>query len=556
MSAVSSPVPDDVFLIFIGHSVDAARYAKAVVSLERDLQGHLDALRKVDGTIGFRTVKCWEWRNDAPSDTGGQLIVIAPVLQRANAAVFPIVSRIGPVTRQEIDEVRTHRPRVPVIVFFPHAEPEASRNGDPVAQQNWHEIRALEQRLTQDWTAEDSNSVRPVEHFRSQAMVKNVAVRQLKSAITEACRRTKSLLGKRSAVIDGKRWRLWGGGRMPLRKLMGRTKDHETVKSLLVNASQGPTPGIVVVHGIPGVGKTTLMRSLAADPSLADWFPDGGFWTSVGDSPVLPGLLRDWGHWLKLPVVEQFDEMRLAEKLQERFNGRRIVLFVDDVWQASHAESFRLCGAGSVVVYTTRLPGLANQLAISPDAVHTLAGLEHSDALQLLASVAPDAVRNHPAECDQLVDDVEGVPLAVLAAGKLLHREAATGGDVAKILAEIRDNAKLLLSQPVPQDMANLLTQTTPKVVAVLQRSTQALHPVLLKHFASLGRFPAKPNHFALEYVAGFWHLSEPDAKKILKELIDRGLLESAGRGKYSIHPLMRALALWEWLQRDYDWAS
>ncbi|MDB5392129.1 MAG: hypothetical protein JWM11_7775, partial [Planctomycetaceae bacterium] len=203
----------------------------------------------------------------------------------------------------------------------------------------------------------------------------------------------------------------------------------------------------------------------------------------------------------------------------------------------------------SVVLFSTRLPLLARELAATPDAVYILSGLESPFDLELLASFAPDAVKAYGDLCDDLVKSVGGLPLAIVVAGKMLQREHAAGGDVQELLETIREDARKLLTQPVPPDMADLLNQTTPDVVAVLRRSTSSLSQELKEQFAKLGTYPATPGVFPLRMVARTWKLPPEEAKATARKFVDLGLINVAKRGHYQIHPLIRALALFEWDQ-------
>jgi hypothetical protein len=94
--------------------------------------------------------------------------------------------------------------------------------------------------------------------------------------------------------------------------------------------------------------------------------------------------------------------------------------------------------------------------------------------------------------------------------------------------------------------MADLLDQTTPNVAAVLRRSTANLPDQMKVNFARLGVFAPSPAKFTLGWAAKSWQLPEPAAKKVARQFVDLGLIEVDRRGQYSIHPLMKALALHE----------
>ncbi|HEX3150418.1 MAG TPA: TIR domain-containing protein [Gemmataceae bacterium] len=338
------------------------------------------------------------------------------------------------------------------------------------------------------------------------------------------------------------------GGALALgRQLIGRATEKRAIKRILTRARNHDSVTTVVIRGVGGVGKSALLNCLARDSSLRVLFPDGGLWVGVGESPDLSQLLRTWGQAVKLPEARL---MRLDDSvgaLRAKLQDRQMLLLVDDVWADHQAECFRVAGAGSVVLYSTRIADLADRLATSADLVYSLRGLKPKDGLDLLAELAPDVIRNHPRMCKQLVKDIDGLPLAIVVAGRMLHREVAAQGDVTALFQAIRADTRLLLEQPVPADMVDLLNQATPSVAAVLRRSTNGLDPQHRSYFARLGGFAPAPATFDVLFAAQCWKVDEPEAKRIARYFVDLGLIEVPKRGHFQIHPLMHALALREW---------
>lgn len=55
--------------------------------------------------------------------------------------------------------------------------------------------------------------------------------------------------------------------------------------------------GILVVsaiHGLGGIGKSTLAAALAHNPDVQERFSDGVLWTTLGQQPELLPLLSTW----------------------------------------------------------------------------------------------------------------------------------------------------------------------------------------------------------------------------------------------------------------------
>lgn len=215
---------------------------------------------------------------------------------------------------------------------------------------------------------------------------------------------------------------------------------------------------------------------------------------------------------------------------------KRVLLIVDDIWDAAHGMLFHVGGRDCALLITTRLPDVARALAPSPDDIYTLGVLNETDALALLRTLAPHVVDENEAACRLLVTDLEGLPLALQVAGRLLHTEASYGFGVEQLIADIREGAKLIAAQ-APADWADLANETTPTVAALLQKSTALLDAYTLDCFAYLGAFAPKPATFDVAAMQSVWQVDDP--KPIIRTLVDRGLLEPSSQGRFWMHAIL-----------------
>jgi DNA-binding SARP family transcriptional activator len=294
---------------------------------------------------------------------------------------------------------------------------------------------------------------------------------------------------------------------------------------------------VTVVQGWPGVGKSTSVAALAHDPQVARHFPDGVLWASLGENPSLLGQLTMWAEALRLtepgrtrPIEE------LTSQIAAALRDRRVLLIVDDVWQVEHAAPFRVGGQGCAMVMTSRLTEVAQALAPTAGDVYRLPVLSEADAIELLGKLAPNAVADYPQEALELARDLEGLPLALQVAGRLLNAEARLGWGVADLLAELRTGARLLEAQP-PGEIAAVSRDTSPTVAALLKRSTDLLDATTQQRFALLGLFAPKPATFNLAAMAVAWDV--PDPRPTARILVSRGLLEPISGGRFQAHALL-----------------
>ena len=188
---------------------------------------------------------------------------------------------------------------------------------------------------------------------------------------------------------------------------IGRDKAVREVKELLMRVPAA------VVRGWPGVGKTTLVSVLSRDSEVTQAFPDGVLWTSLDQKPSLVSLLAGWGRalgrddLLRVPTAEE-----AAKLLSTVLTNKRMLLIVDDVWEAEHGAVFLQARADRcAMLVTTRLPTVAHALAQTEEAIYYLDVLTETDALKLMQVLAPDVVNEYAEECRLLVNDLERLPL-------------------------------------------------------------------------------------------------------------------------------------------------
>lgn len=292
-----------------------------------------------------------------------------------------------------------------------------------------------------------------------------------------------------------------------------------------------------VVQGWPGVGKSTIVAALAHDPDIAQAFPDGVLWTSLGEAPNLLAELMVWAEALHLTSPGQVSQLEtITAQLQTVLRNKRMLLIVDDLWHREHALPFNVGGHACALVMTSRLYEVAQALAPTSYDLYRLPVLTDEPALKLLAILSPETVASHPDEAHALVRDLEGLPLALQVAGRLLQSEAHLGWGVSELLAELREGERLLTAQ-VPGDMMGAGRYPTPTIAALLKRSTASLDTEMRERFAYLGLFAPKPATFDLQAMAVAWGVDDP--RPAVRALVNRGLLDPVSGGRFQLHALL-----------------
>ena len=261
-----------------------------------------------------------------------------------------------------------------------------------------------------------------------------------------------------------------------------------------------------------------------------------------------PSVTVELGYWLTALGLNPRDfptpESR-SDRLAAILRPKKMLLIIDDVWEAAHAQPFLVGGRDCRTLITTREPEVAHALGLSKQAIYKLLVLSEEESLQLLQELAPDAVKQDPEGMLQLTHELEGLPLALQVAGRMLAIEAKLGWGVSDLLKELAEGTRLL-KEKAPADRTDLVTQTTPTIAALFENSTNRLDPITHERFALLGLFVSKPATFGALAVAAAWDVDDP--KPTLRELVKRGLVEPAAGGRFQMHALLavHARSMWE----------
>jgi tetratricopeptide (TPR) repeat protein/transcriptional regulator with XRE-family HTH domain len=320
---------------------------------------------------------------------------------------------------------------------------------------------------------------------------------------------------------------------LPRVPLVGREKDLEHLQQDLCVDMTEP---IVILQGLPGVGKTTLACIVAQDPLIRTSFPDGVLWVGLGVRPDLQQSLVRWGTLLGLPPNELStlrDEDRRAA-LRSLLETRRMLLVIDDAWSVEDALTFQIGGPHCATLITTRFPTLATILGGEPLILHELS---IEDSLDLLHLLAPQIVESEMQKARTLAEAVGGLPLALTLTGNYL-RVRTYGGQTRRIqtaLEQVR-SAKIRLHLSEPRSLIDrhpsLPVEPTLSLHSVIAVSDQNLHSEARSTLYTLSILPCKPASFSQEAALAIAACSL-DA---LDALIEMGLMEKTDDGRYMQH--------------------
>lgn len=317
-----------------------------------------------------------------------------------------------------------------------------------------------------------------------------------------------------------------------------RTGDMQRIKNALFNlnrqsvgivGSRPQTNVRVGLQGMGGIGKTELAVYTVNDPEVRHAFPDGVYWTSLGQEPAVESLQSSLLNQITGERVTVESRSEGAMLLREALRGRQALLVVDDVWSNRDALAFDVANEQSRMLVTTRDATVLTALGAEE---LTLEVLSEKAALQLLALWSGEALDTLPleAEAEAVAKECGYLPLALAVAGAQVH-DGRSWVDLAQTLKEGR---------------LDYLDHPYGSIFTSLRLSVDALDEEIRHRYLELAVFPEDIPipHATIER---YWHhtgnLTSEQSHTLLGQLERKGLLYlngDKGDPKISFHDLQR----------------
>jgi tetratricopeptide (TPR) repeat protein/transcriptional regulator with XRE-family HTH domain len=316
---------------------------------------------------------------------------------------------------------------------------------------------------------------------------------------------------------------------LPSQQLIGRD---DLIAIIQQQLSENPTS--IALHGIPGVGKTILVQSLISNGSQ-----DGFLWAALGKRPNISEILSRWGTMFGIAgdgIGTKSNETWVTI-LREAIGTRRLLVILDDVWDYKDTIALKVGGPYCSYIATTRFPQIAASFAMPMQAAIRVPELSEENGIILLERLAPEITTYSGEKVRTLVRSVGALPLALMLAGRYLHVQGYSGQQrrLRKAMELLLDaKQRIHLSEPVTltDPHPSLSPEMSLSLQSVIGVSDHTLNERAQSALRALSVFPAKPNTFSEEAALAVSAVPV----EVLDELIDVGLLEIDGRGRYTLH--------------------
>ncbi|WP_329392204.1 NB-ARC domain-containing protein [Streptomyces sp. NBC_01716] len=335
-----------------------------------------------------------------------------------------------------------------------------------------------------------------------------------------------------AALISPRRWSFWR------RRSRSHTGGRRTV---------GITTGL---HGAGGFGKTVLAHLVCADPRIRRHFGERVYLVTIGRDVRTPAAIA-----AKVSEVTRYltgdtrevgqDPAVAGAHLGALLDQRpRMLLVLDDVWDAKQLAPFLIGGGNSCVrLVTTRNPSVLPPGAV-PVTVDRMSRHQALSVVRFGLSGLPDPL------AARLVDATGRWALLLRMANQHLAMQTATGADLAGSAEQLLERLERLgpasADNPYLEPDLDDPAQRSAAVRASIEAATELLPPGGGRRFAELGVFAAD-EVVPLPLVCTLWgataDLDEAGARRLCKHMSDLSLLtldSGTPGGTLSLHDVVR----------------
>jgi hypothetical protein len=306
----------------------------------------------------------------------------------------------------------------------------------------------------------------------------------------------------------------------------------DRLRACLIPDRTASAPRRAALVGMGGLGKTSLAIALASNDAVRANFSNGLLWTQLGTTPDLRQRLSDWGRGMEdlAPNASYADPLAATSRLRELLNGQHVLLVVDDVWRREDLEPFLVGGSGSLLLFTTRNPVVAE----AADEIIHVEALTEDESLAVAEQWTGPIAGADRVIAVELAQAVGNLPLAVA----LVAAQAKVIGWT-MVRAQFAKRGIDLLRRS--RDASGRLDS----IQGCLDLSIDALKEPDRERYVRLSILTEKAR-FGASTVAALWSVDADEALYLLTDLSARALVQRqtvTTASWFMLHDLLRDTA-------------
>ena len=299
-----------------------------------------------------------------------------------------------------------------------------------------------------------------------------------------------------------------------------RPDEQERLRQALIADTESRSIALTALEGMGGIGKTVLVQAVCHDEAVQRAFPDGIFWTTVGQESVDDA--RSGINKIRMALGDEpsagESESACIERYRSLLRDKVALVVVNDVWKVADVAPFRAVSARSRLLFTTRDTTIAAALGAHK---HIAGLLKREKAQEVLACYSWLAVEKQPIEAGGLIEQCGGLPLALAMVGAMLRDKPLSSWKYVLGLLQKADLQKIRAQFP-DYPHKNLLK--------AIQVSVEALEPEQRRCYFALAvlleEMAATP---VIQQI--LWNAYEGDALETAEKFIDLSLAQREGDG-------------------------